>query len=123
MGSSSMMAPGLAVDWVDTMRNLFCSLAALSACAASNASLVECPLETDMNELCMAPNALLAGFWAAAPAADCLVAVLISASKVRASMTAWYTRRLVPSEATKHALGELEMLPSVVLKTEQSEKL
>ena len=66
------------------MRNLFCSLAASSACAASKASLVECPLDTDMKELCIV--AFLAGFLEVS--ADCLDAVLISASSVRASMTA-----------------------------------
>lgn len=44
----------------------------------------------------------------------------ISASKVLASMTAWYTRRLSPSEATKHALGELLKFPKVVLKQKKS---
>lgn len=38
-----------------------------------------------------------------------------SARRVRASITAWYTRRLSPSEATKQALGELDKFPRVVL--------
>jgi hypothetical protein len=46
------------------------------------------------------------------------VACSISASSVRASMMAWYTRRQWPSEATKHALGLLEMAPRVVLRRE-----
>lgn len=42
-----------------------------------------------------------------------------SANNVLASITAWYTRRLSPSEATKQALGEFDKLPKVVLKEEK----
>lgn len=42
-------------------------------------------------------------------------AVEISARSALPSMTAWYTRRHSPSEATKQDEGEFETRPSVVL--------
>lgn len=46
-----------------------------------------------------------------------------SANNVLASITAWYTRRLSPSEATKQALGEFDKLPKVVLKENNHQNL
>ena len=62
---------------------------------------MEPSLDTDINEV-----AIKFGFGAA---------WLISAKRVRASMTAWYTLRLWPSDATKQALGLFVTVPRVEL--------
>ena len=74
MASNSMMAPGLAVLCVLTILNFSLSFASLS-CAAANPppTSVECPLDTDI-------RSSLAFTLAAA--------LLISARRVRASITA-----------------------------------
>ena len=109
--SNSIMAPGLADDWVETILNF--SLKARTSSTkwplwpgVPPMCPLECPLDMDMTE----PPILLAF----------LFTELSSARRVLASITAWYTLRQCPSEATKQALGEFEMVPKVVLKFQKS---
>jgi hypothetical protein len=90
MASNSRMQPGRAVDcWLITARSGGRPLSRRSSLTAAAGEKGSLPLR-----------------------------LMCSCSSVRPSMTAWYKRRLLPSDATNRALGELLLEPSVELRRE-----